>query len=105
MSESYYMRKKRERLAKISEEFDEKKQAKLKRSRIKKTKKLTDEEILQGEWQTLTSLRDYLMKFRKDHKIKYFDGWQLETSKGVWMLATPDLTFVKGKEAEGKLDG
>lgn len=102
MAESYYMRKKRERLAAISAEFDAKKEAKLKRTKIKKTRKLTDEEILQGEWTSLSSLRDYLEKFRKDHKIKYFDGWQLETSKGVWRLATPDLSFEKGAEAEGK---
>jgi len=102
MAESYYLRKKRERLAKISEEFDRKREAKLKRIKIKKTRKLTDEEILQGEWTSLSSLRDYLEKFRKDHKIKYFDGWQLETSKGVWRLATPDLSFEKGAEAEGK---
>jgi len=104
MSESYYMRKKRERLAAISEELDQKKEAKLKRSKINKSKKLTDEEILLGEWQTLTSLKEYLTRFRKDHKIKYFDGWQLETSKGVWRLATPDLSFDKGAEALGKID-
>lgn len=104
MTESYYKRKQRERRAAIAEEFEAKKAAKMKRVKIKKTMKLTDEQILQGEWQTLTSLKEYLTKFRKDHKIKYFDGWQLETSKGVWMLATPDLTFIKGAEAVGKIE-
>lgn len=91
MVESYYLRKKRERREQIQQEQDLK-DLKRKKKNKNKTRKMTKEQIMNTDWNSLTELKTYLENKCPDVHIMAFDGMSLHTSIGCFALCGLDLS-------------